>query len=393
MPKYQLTPDAIPLLLQLAAPVERDEVTSRVAREIGIAPDRLTSLFEALLQAGILQPEGETTAQPSSYSFGFLRLVNHRVMLADTVRMDGFRKALEFVVKKGATVIDVGSGSGILSFFAARAGAAKVFGLETTRLVDDARHIATDNGFDQVVKFIQCDAGALTPAKIGTPADVLVGEWIGRFVLDEWRHFEAFCRVRDTCLRPGGTVIPQRVHLFLAPISDTRLYDEFGLGFWEKPLLGLNFRLGRIRQLENLRTVVCAGSRDSLIGLPLEILNLDCSVDTSDAYLFENSSEIRCSAQTICHGYLGYFILDLAPGIHIDTSPFAMQTHWQQVYFPTESFLIEAGDLLVSHVKTERDEALSTLRLKLSIEVKRGGRTAHAGSYLYPVGDRQIVTA
>jgi hypothetical protein len=183
------------------------------------------------------------------------------------------------------------------------------------------------------------------------------------------------------------------VHLFLAPISDAHLYDEFGLGFWEKPLFGLDFRLGRIRQLEGLRIVICAGSRDSLIGEPWEILDLDCSVDTSDAYLFENSSAIRCSSQTTCHGYLGYFVIDLAPGIHIDTSPFATQTHWQQVYFPTESFVIEAGDVLLSHVKTERDEAVGALTLKLRIEVKRGGTTAHTGSYLYPVGDRQIVTA
>jgi protein arginine N-methyltransferase 1 len=393
MPKYQLTPDSIPLLLQLPAPVERDEVISRVAKENGIAPARLESLFEALLQTGILQPAEEPTAQPSSYSFGFLRLVNHRAMLADGVRMDGFRRALESVVKNGDVVIDVGSGSGILSFFAARAGAAKVFGLETTRLVDDARRLAKENRLDQVVEFIQCDAGALTSDKIGKSADVLVGEWIGRFVLDEWRHFEAFCRVRDTSLRPGGTVIPRKVHLFLAPISDARLYDEFGFGFWEKPLFGLDFRLGRTRQLEGLRMVVCAGSRDSLIGEPWEILDLDCIVATSDDYLFESSSEIRCSAQTICHGYLGYFVIDLAPGIQIDTSPFAMQTHWQQVYFPTESFVMQAGDLLVSHVKTERNKALGTLALKLSMEVKRGGTTTHTGSYLYPVDDRQIVTA
>jgi len=382
MLKYQLTPDSIPLLLRLPAPVGRDEVISRVAQESGIAPVRLQQLFESLLKSGILQPEGESTAQPSGYSFGFLRLVNHRAMLADTVRMDSFRKALELIVKKGDTVIDVGSGSGILSFFAAKAGAAKVFGLETTGLVDDAVRLAQENRLDQIVEFIKCDAGTLTPDGIGKLADVLVGEWIGRFVLDEWRHFEAFCRVRKACLQAGGTVIPQRVHLFLVPISDTHLYDEIGLGFWDRPLFGLDFRLGRIRQLEDLRMAVCQGSRHSFIGEPWEILNLDCSLDTSDAYLFENSSEIRCSAQTICHGYLGYFVLDLGSGVQIDTSPFAMQTHWQQVYFPMESFVIQSGDSLVSHAKTQRDDAMGTLTLTLSIEVKRDGTTANKASYI-----------
>lgn len=393
MPKYQLTPDSIPLLLQLPAPVERDEVISRVAKESGIARVRLQSLFEALVQTGILQPVEGITVQPSGYSFGFLRLIEHRAMLADTVRVDGFRKALEVVVKEGDTVIDVGSGSGILSFLAARAGATKVFGLETTRLVDDARRLAQENRLDQIVEFIECDAGTLTPDKIGKPADVLVGEWIGRFVLDEWRHFEAFCRVRKACLRPNGTVIPQRVRLFLVPISDTHLYNEVGLGFWEKRLFGLDFRLGRIRQLEGLRMAVCKGSRHSFIGKPWEVLNLDCSIDTSDAYLFESSSELSCSAQTICHGYLGYFVLELAPGVQIETSPNAMQTHWQQAYFPVESFPIQTGDLLLSYVKTQQDDAMGNLTLTLSIEVKRDGATVHKASYIYPVGDRRIVAA
>ena len=47
----------------------------------------------------------------------------HRLMIQDHARTDAYRRAIE-AVAKGKRVLDVGTGTGILSLFAARAGAA-----------------------------------------------------------------------------------------------------------------------------------------------------------------------------------------------------------------------------------------------------------------------------
>jgi ribosomal protein L11 methylase PrmA len=51
--------------------------------------------------------------------------------------------------------LDIGCGTGILSMFAAKAGASKVFGIDCSNIVDQAQEIVKANHMEDVISIIK----------------------------------------------------------------------------------------------------------------------------------------------------------------------------------------------------------------------------------------------
>lgn len=77
-------------------------------------------------------------------------------MLKDTVRTDAYR---DFIYEnkhlfKNKVVLDVGCGTGILSMFCARAGAAKVIAIDNSDIIDKARENIHENRLGDVITYV-----------------------------------------------------------------------------------------------------------------------------------------------------------------------------------------------------------------------------------------------
>ena len=128
----------------------------------------------------------------------------HRSMIGDRVRTEAFRRAIDSAVRPGDVVLDVGAGSGILSVFAARAGAARVYAVEQTSIAVFAQELAAANGVADTVQVIQADVLDIEPPE---RVDVIVSEWLGGFGIDEGM-LPPVIVARDRWLKPGGIIDP-----------------------------------------------------------------------------------------------------------------------------------------------------------------------------------------
>ena len=105
------------------------------------------------------------------------------ICLKDSKRTKIFRQAIRNVVNKGDIVLDIGAGSGILSFFAAEAGAKRVYAVEIEPfLAETIRKSVTANSLDNVIKVLEGNAVDLELPK---DIDIVIAELIETGLLDE----------------------------------------------------------------------------------------------------------------------------------------------------------------------------------------------------------------
>ena len=122
--------------------------------------------------------------------------------------------------------MDVGCGSGILSLFAAQAGAKRVYAVEASSMAISARKLVKANGFDDIITVIESKVEDITSAQIPLKTvDVIVSEPLGTFLLNE-RMLETYIIARDMFLKPKGLMFPNRSELLIMPFTDETIYNE-----------------------------------------------------------------------------------------------------------------------------------------------------------------------
>ncbi len=143
-------------------------------------------------------------------------LDSHRSMVGDRIRTEAFRRAIHATVQPGMTVLDVGAGSGILSVFAAQAGARRVYAVERAAgAAAIAREMIARNRCADIVQVFESDlARASLPGKV----DVIVSEWLGAYGVDE-NMLAPVLVARDRWLIDGGAMIPSTCTAWCVPIE------------------------------------------------------------------------------------------------------------------------------------------------------------------------------
>ncbi|CDR98785.1 hypothetical protein, partial [Sporisorium scitamineum] len=162
----------------------------------------------------------------------------HQTMITDSARTLSYAQFLLHPANahliRGKTVMDVGCGTGILSLFAARAGAKQVIAIDASAIVERAKQNVEANGFGHVVKVHRGKLEDLAEElnQYEGKVDVLVSEWMGYFLLYE-NMLPSVLVARDRYLHPTtGILAPNRMTMHLAAFESPTLLQN-KLKFWD----------------------------------------------------------------------------------------------------------------------------------------------------------------
>ncbi len=281
--------------------------------------------------------------------YGDLEL--HRRMISDSRRTIAFARAIAEVVRPGSKVLDVGTGTGVLAMLAAKAGAEQVWAIDFAEIVQTAANLVKANGLSDKVKVLR---GVAADLELDAKVDVLVSEWLGNFAFVE-SMLDDLVAARDKNLAEGGVMLPSSVSLFLAPIDDPVLYGSDGPGYWRRPVQGLDFSSLEATELKQARAVQLRLDPGALLSDGANLLTLDLATCQAADPFTNGEASVTVLRDGVLSGFCGWFSAQLSPGVNLDTTPWAPETHWAQTHMTWPPTVVKKGDVLDLRWRLERD--------------------------------------
>jgi len=262
----------------------------------------------------------------------------HELMLKDKPRVLAYQQAILKNAKDfaGKVVLDVGTGTGILSLFAVRdGGAKKVYAVEASLMSLLAENLIATNGFADRIEILH---GRIETIELPEKVDIIISEWMGFFLLHE-SMLDSVLFARDKWLKPGGFVFPNRAKLLLCPVSMEEYVRE-KFQYWEN-VYGFDFSvcIPEVKKDVLAQPIIEIVKQSQLLAEPTVIQDINIHTINTFALkdIFEELTFTATKGGTL-HGFTAWFEVIFEgdtekDNVTLDTSPTAPDTHWKQTTF------------------------------------------------------------
>jgi len=294
-------------------------------------------------------------------------------MLKDTIRTDAYR---DFIYANkplfaGKTILDVGCGTGILSLFCAKAGAARVIAVDNSAIIDKARENIYANGYSHI---ITCLRGKVEEVSLPVEkVDIIVSEWMGYCLLYE-AMLDSVIWARDRYLKPEGLMVPSHMNMWVAPVADPD-YVADHVAFW-RDVYGFDMKAMQAGITDD--ALVLHMPTSTICAEPFPFLQLSLHETTVQDLVFKRKWQAKLKEDIdALDGFIIWFDTFFMPerddkvpvdakaeewaksgkkGIAFTTGPMAKETHWRQ------------GVMLIDNVKEKAESRKAGEELTAELE-------------------------
>ncbi|XP_046559649.1 protein arginine N-methyltransferase 1-B-like [Haliotis rubra] len=282
--------------------------------------------------AGPVLPAEDMTSK-DYYFDSYAHFGIHEEMLKDEVRTLTYRNSMYYNkhLFKGKTVLDVGCGTGILCMFAAKAGAAKVIGIECSNIIEYAEKIVKANHLDNVISLVRGKVEEVVLPDGVEKVDIIISEWMGYCLFYE-SMLKTVIFARDKWLAPGGLIFPDRATLYITGIEDRQYKDE-KINWWDNVY---GFDMSVIRSVAISEPLVDVVDPKQVVSNSCLIKEVDIYTVTEDDMTFTSPFHLQCRRNDYCHALVTFFNMEFTKchkRTGFSTAPEAPYTHWKQTVF------------------------------------------------------------
>jgi len=326
-------------------------------------------------QAVSVFSERTEEASATQYFQFYSYLSQQQNMMQDYIRTGTYQRAIlsngaDFL---GKVVLDVGAGSGILSFFAAQAGARKVYAVEASSMAEHASRLVESNNLQHVIQVI---SGKIEEIDLPEKEDMIISEPMGYMLYNE-RMLETYLHGKKW-LKPGGKMFPGRGDLHIAPFQDEALFmEQFGkANFWfQNNFHGVNLTALQERAAEEYFRQPIVDTFDVRICIAKSVRHtLDFQeAEERQLHQLDIPVEFHMLETGTVHGLAFWFDVAFCGSqqtVWLSTAPTEPLTHWYQVRcLLRDPVAVKEGQLLTGRVVMNANQRQSyDVTITLQIE-------------------------
>eukprot|EP00943_MAST-04B_sp_MAST-4B-sp1_P003018 g3018.t1 len=333
-----------------------------------IASDETKKVAKLVTTEDANSQDAKVATSKDYYFDSYAHFGIHEEMLKDEVRtktyMDSILKNRHLF--KDKIVMDVGCGTGILSMFAAKAGAKQVIGVECSSIIHQAKKIIDANGYGEKITLLHGKVEEVELPNGIEEVDIIISEWMGYFLLYE-SMLDTVLVARDKFLKKGGLLFPDKATLYIAAIEDGEYMNE-KIHFWDNVY---GFDMSSIKELAYLEPLVDTVDGEAVVTNQVKILDVDIETVTKEELDFFGEFKLSGMKSDYVHAFVAYFDCTFSKShkpIKFSTSPHAEYTHWKQtVFYLQNPIAINPGEMINGKISCKRN-AKNPRDLDITIE-------------------------
>jgi type I protein arginine methyltransferase len=272
-------------------------------------------------------------------------LEDYGAMIADRARTGAYAEAIARVVRPGDVVAEIGCGPGLFSLLACRAGAKRVYAIESNESVAFARELVAANGCTGRIEILHASSRYVN---LPERANVIVSDIRGvlPFLGDAIASLED---ARERLLAPGGVMIPAVDKLYAAVASVPEFYAQI-ISAWQDSFDGVRLSPMRERAVNSTHSVNFDTAK--LISEPHEWGRLDYQRGLQERV----AAELRFQAlrDGVGHGICVWFETMLFEALGYSSGPGQPTGVYGQLFLPwRESMSLDAGEEVLVHLHVD----------------------------------------
>ncbi|XP_065333940.1 protein arginine N-methyltransferase 9-like isoform X1 [Cloeon dipterum] len=279
----------------------------------------------------------------------------HFRMLNDSIRNESYREAILKKIRQGfSKVLDIGTGTSLLSLYAVQGGAKRVFACEcSAAMIEIAKEVILDNNVESKIELLQKMSTDLSiPADIPSRVSLVVtetldagvfGENVLQTLIDAWDRLllpQSRNLVSPRAGSRNGIVVPFGVKIYAAGVQcaaisrmntlEPSVWDALGLG-----LEGTRLAAAQNEAYNSEKLEYVAGGY-TFITSPVAVLEVNFN-DPQDlqkhlAGEHDKKMEVSCCDAGQIDAFVSWFVLQVDEDLKLSSEP-GKKSCWEQAVF------------------------------------------------------------